>query len=412
MFRVPPNIVLRKLVPVTYKKCCMMKRKFILHITSLPQSPLVQVFEPPFKYKSLINHHKSTERFLPTIITERYMYNSTHHKILKETKDSQNKISENGKWLSELKPYMDLMRFDRPVGTLLIFWPCGWSIALAAAPGCLPDLYYLSLFATGAFLMRGAGCTINDMLDRDIDAKVDRTKFRPLVKRTISTFDTWNFLATQLGLSLVILLQFNWNSIILGASCLGLVITYPLMKRVTYWPQFFLGLTLNWGALLGWCAVHGTVDWISCLPLYTAGICWTIIYDTIYAHQDKVDDIVQGTKSTAIRFGEKTKIWLTGFAVVMMTNLSTVGFITDLTWPFYTSLGVIAAHVTHQIYSLNIHDPVDCAKKWRANNQLGLILFLGIMLGTYMKKEGSSKSKNEKTSNTELAHLHPSSFSF
>ncbi|CAD6992812.1 unnamed protein product [Ceratitis capitata] len=161
------------------------------------------------------------------------------------------------------------------------------SIALSANAGCWPDWKMLGLFATGALIMRGAGCTINDLWDKDIDAKVERTP--------------------QLSLGLLVLLQLNWQSIVLGASSLGLVITYPLMKRITYWPQLVLGMAFNWGALLGWCATQGAVNWEACLPLYLSGICWTIVYDTIYAHQDKFDDIQIGVKSTALRFGENTK---------------------------------------------------------------------------------------------------------
>lgn len=172
-------------------------------------------------------------------------------------------------------------------GSWLLFWPCAWSIALSSAPGTLPDITALALFGIGAFIMRGAGCTINDMWDKDIDAKVERTKNRPLVNRQISQLDALVFLSGQLSVGLMVLMQLNWQSILLGASSLGLVIIYPLMKRITYWPQFVLGMTFNWGALLGWCATQGSVDWAACLPLYTAGVCWTIVYDTIYAHQVK-----------------------------------------------------------------------------------------------------------------------------
>lgn len=159
---------------------------------------------------------------------------------------------------------------------------------MSAAPGQLPDLKTLALFAGGAVIMRGAGCTINDLWDRDIDAKVERTKNRPLVNRQITVFDTWVFLSAQLSVGLMVLLQLNWASIMLGSYSLALVTLYPLMKRVTYWPQFVLGMTFNYGALLGWCATQGAVHLPACLPLYMAGISWTIIYDTIYAHQVRI----------------------------------------------------------------------------------------------------------------------------
>lgn len=170
-------------------------------------------------------------------------------------------------------------------GSWLLFWPCGWSIALSATAGELPDVKTLALFGCGALIMRGAGCTINDLWDKDIDAKVERTKNRPLVNNEIKSLDAWVFLSGQLSVGLMVLLQLNWTSIVIGACSLGLVIIYPLMKRITYWPQFVLGMTFNYGAILGWCATQGSIDLAACLPLYVAGISWTIIYDTIYAHQ-------------------------------------------------------------------------------------------------------------------------------
>lgn len=156
---------------------------------------------------------------------------------------------------------------------------------MSAAAGGLPDLKMLTLFGLGALVMRGAGCTINDLWDKNIDAKVERTKNRPLASKEISPLDAWVFLSGQLSVGLMILLQLNWPSIVLGACSLGLVTIYPLMKRITYWPQLMLGMTFNYGALLGWCATQGSIDLSACLPLYIAGISWTIVYDTIYAHQ-------------------------------------------------------------------------------------------------------------------------------
>lgn len=156
---------------------------------------------------------------------------------------------------------------------------------MSATAGELPDLKTLALFGCGALIMRGAGCTINDLWDKDIDAKVERTKNRPLVNKEINSLDAWIFLSAQLSVGLIILLQLNWLSILTGATSLGLVTIYPLMKRITYWPQFVLGMTFNYGALLGWCATQESINFAACLPLYVAGISWTIIYDTIYAHQ-------------------------------------------------------------------------------------------------------------------------------
>eukprot|EP00074_Homo_sapiens_P074010 XP_011530161.2 4-hydroxybenzoate polyprenyltransferase, mitochondrial isoform X3 [Homo sapiens] len=248
-----------------------------------------------------------------------------------------------------LQPYLRLMRLDKPIGTWLLYLPCTWSIGLAAEPGCFPDWYMLSLFGTGAILMRGAGCTINDMWDQDYDKKVTRTANRPIAAGDISTFQSFVFLGGQLTLALGVLLCLNYYSIALGAGSLLLVITYPLMKRISYWPQLALGLTFNWGALLGWSAIKGSCDPSVCLPLYFSGVMWTLIYDTIYAHQDKRDDVLIGLKSTALRFGENTKPWLSGFSVAMLGALSLVGVNSGQTAPYYAALGAVGAHLTHQI---------------------------------------------------------------
>ncbi|KAK2497665.1 hypothetical protein MC885_016837 [Smutsia gigantea] len=289
-----------------------------------------------------------------------------------------------------VQPYLRLMRLDKPIGTWLLYLPCTWSIGLAAEPGCFPDWYMLSLFGTGAVLMRGAGCTINDMWDRNYDKKVTRTANRPIAAGDISIFQSFVFLGGQLTLALGILLCLNYYSIALGAASLFLVITYPLMKRVTYWPQLALGLTFNWGALLGWSAIKGSCDPSVCLPLYFSGIMWTLIYDTIYAHQ-----------STALRFRENTKQWLSGFSVAMLASLSLVGVNSDQTVPYYTALAAIAAHLTHQIYTLDIHRPEDCWDKFTSNRTLGLIVFLGIVLGNLWKEKQIDKAKKNIDSKTE-----------
>ncbi|XP_055495502.1 4-hydroxybenzoate polyprenyltransferase, mitochondrial [Leucoraja erinacea] len=284
-----------------------------------------------------------------------------------------------------LQPYLRLMRLDKPIGTWLLYLPCTWSIGLAAEPGCLPDMSMLTLFGTGAILMRGAGCTINDMWDKDIDRKVARTENRPIAAGEISRSQAFVFLGGQLSLALAVLLCLNYYSISLGAASLGLVVIYPLMKRLTYWPQLILGLTFNWGALLGWSAVKGLCDWSICLPLYISGVMWTLIYDTIYAHQDKADDILVGVKSTALKFQEQTKQWLLGFSTVMLTGLTVVGLNSEQTLPYYVAVVAVGAHLAHQISSLDINNPQDCWKKFCLNRILGLVLFSGIVFGNLWK---------------------------
>uniref|UniRef100_T1IY16 4-hydroxybenzoate polyprenyltransferase, mitochondrial n=1 Tax=Strigamia maritima TaxID=126957 RepID=T1IY16_STRMM len=284
-----------------------------------------------------------------------------------------------------LQPYLRLMRVDKPIGTWLLFWPCGWSLALAAgANSVFPDPSLVFLFGAGAFFMRGAGCTINDMWDRDLDAKVERTKNRPLASGELTMLDALACLAGQLGISLCILLQLN--CIVLGTSSLGIVIAYPLMKRLTNWPQLTLGMAFNWGALLGWSAVYGSCNWAVCFPLYLAGISWTLVYDTIYAHQDTTDDLIVGIKSTALTFGKYTRQWLTLFSTSMIANLCAVGVMADQTLPYFMSVTLAGGILAHQIVALDIADSEDCKQKFQANKHVGTLIFLGILLGNLYSK--------------------------
>ncbi|XP_044536389.1 4-hydroxybenzoate polyprenyltransferase, mitochondrial isoform X1 [Gracilinanus agilis] len=298
-----------------------------------------------------------------------------------------------------LQPYLRLMRLDKPIGTWLLYLPCTWSIGLAAEPGCFPDWSMLSLFGTGAVLMRGAGCTINDMWDQEYDKKVTRTANRPIAAGDISTFHSLIFLGGQLSLALCVLLCLNYYSIALGAASLSLVVIYPLMKRITYWPQLALGLTFNWGALLGWSAIKGSCDVSVCLPLYLSGVMWTLIYDTIYAHQDKRDDALIGLKSTALRFKEDTKQWLSGFSIVMLSGLTLAGLNCDQTIPYYAAVAAIGAHLAHQIYTLDIHKPEDCWAKFTSNRTVGFVLFIGIILGNLWKEKKPKELKEHGDNN-------------
>ncbi|VDK46047.1 unnamed protein product [Cylicostephanus goldi] len=184
-----------------------------------------------------------------------------------------------------LKPYLQLMRLHTPTGSWLLYWPCTWSIALATPAGQLPSLYYLLLFGAGSVLMRGAGCVVNDILDKEYDKRVERTKMRPLACGTLNQRQAISFLAVLLSSSLAILLQFNWFSVAVGASSLIAIVIYPLAKRYTYWPQFVLGATLNWGVLIAWAEMLPMDQFYTVLPLYCSTILHTVIYDTIYSHQ-------------------------------------------------------------------------------------------------------------------------------
>ncbi|XP_006833530.2 4-hydroxybenzoate polyprenyltransferase, mitochondrial [Amborella trichopoda] len=279
------------------------------------------------------------------------------------------------------RPYAHLSRLDKPVGTWLLAWPCMWSITLAAPPGNLPDFKLLTLFGCGALLLRGAGCTVNDLLDRDMDQKVERTKLRPIASGLLTPFQGLCFLGFQLFLGLGILLQLNNYSRILGASSLLLVFSYPLMKRLTFWPQAYLGLTFNWGALLGWAAIRGSLDPTIILPLYTSGVFWTLIYDTIYAHQDKEDDLRVGVKSTALRFGDLTKNWISSFSVACIACLTLSGLNAELGWPFFMSLTFAAGQLGWQIWTVDLSCRADCNRKFVSNKWFGAIVFSGVLLG-------------------------------
>mmetsp|Transcript_21466 Transcript_21466/g.64406 ORF Transcript_21466/g.64406 Transcript_21466/m.64406 type:complete len:588 (-) Transcript_21466:108-1871(-) len=278
-------------------------------------------------------------------------------------------------------PYAHLMRLDKPIGTWLLAWPCAWSIALAAEPGGLPDMKLLGLFAAGALLLRGAGCTVNDLWDRDLDKKVERTRNRPLASGALSASQAIGFLALQLSLGLAILLQLNDYSKVMGAASLLLVGTYPLMKRVTFWPQAFLGLTINWGALMGYAAAQGTCDWPIVLPLYAGAACWTIVYDTIYAHQDTKDDSKIGIRSTALLFGENTKAILSGFAAASILGFSAAGAAAGMSWPYYAGTSAAAVHMAWQLGTVDLRNGPDCMAKFVSNKYLGGLMFAGAVAG-------------------------------
>ncbi|BAF23631.1 Os08g0388900 [Oryza sativa Japonica Group] len=210
---------------------------------------------------------------------------------------------------------------------------------------------------------------------------VERTKSRPLASGILTPTQGVGFLGFQLLLGLPILLQLNNLSQILGVFSLLLVFSYPLMKRFTYWPQAYLGLVFNWGALIGWAAMKGTIDPAIILPLYTAGICWTLVYDTIYAHQDKEDDVKVGVKSTALRFGDSTKPWISGFGAACIANLALSGYNADLAWPYYPFLAAASAHLAWQVSTVDLSDRLDCNRKFVSNKWFGALIFGGILCG-------------------------------
>ncbi|MBM3524933.1 MAG: 4-hydroxybenzoate octaprenyltransferase [Alphaproteobacteria bacterium] len=275
-------------------------------------------------------------------------------------------------------PYARLARIDRPIGTWLLLFPCWWGLALAS-PGW-PSPWLFAVFALGAFVMRGAGCTYNDIVDRDFDGRVARTADRPIPSGAVSVRQALVFLLAQLLLGLVILLNLNRATVLLGVTSLALVFTYPLMKRVTWWPQFFLGLAFNWGALMGWAAVTGSLGWAPVL-LYLGGIAWTLGYDTIYAHQDKEDDALIGVKSSARRLGDRTRqaLWAFYAAAVALFGASIAA--AGLAWPAWIGLGGVALQLAWQAAKIDTDSPADCLAKFKSNRLAGWLLLAGIVAG-------------------------------
>lgn len=281
-----------------------------------------------------------------------------------------------------LRPYLRLIRADRPIGFWLLMLPCWWSTALAAPAGSLPDWRLLLLFFIGSVVMRGAGCVLNDIADRDIDAQVARTRGRPLPSGAISVKAAAAFMGLLLLAGLGVLLSLNSFSVWLGIASLLPVAVYPFMKRITYWPQAVLGIAFNWGALIGWSAVRGDLGWPAIL-LYAAGIAWTLGYDTIYAHQDKEDDAVVGVKSTALRLGEKTRPFLWLVYGLMVLLIGAAGWMVGLAWPFWIGLAFAALHLGHQAAASDFDDGADCLAKFKSNARLGAIVFIAIAAGQW-----------------------------
>jgi 4-hydroxybenzoate polyprenyltransferase len=276
-----------------------------------------------------------------------------------------------------LQPYAVLARWDRPIGSWLLLLPGWWALALA--PGW-PDLRLVALFALGAVAMRGAGCVINDLIDRDLDARVERTRQRPLASGRLGVPQALTFLALQSLVGALVLLAFNRFAVGLALASLPLIVIYPLMKRVTWWPQAFLGITFNWGALVGWAAATGELA-APALLLYAAGFFWTLGYDTIYAHQDKADDALIGIRSSARRLGAATPRWLWGFYGVTLVLLAAAGWSAGLGPGFYLLLLAVAGHFAWQIRTLELDDPRSCLRRFRSNRDLGLLVCLAILAG-------------------------------
>lgn len=313
-----------------------------------------------------------------------------------QSRTGQGRVADapSGHWVyralpRRIWPYAQLARWDRPIGWWLLLWPCWWSAALAPSAhvqagmplwSVLPSPWHLVLFLIGAIAMRGAGCTYNDLADEAIDAAVERTRSRPLPSRQVTRQQAWFFLVLQALAGLAMLVQFNPFAVVLGICSLAIVAVYPFMKRVTDWPQFFLGLAFSWGALMGWAAHYGSLGWPPLL-LYAGSILWVIGYDTIYAHQDKEDDALVGVRSTARLFGDNTKAWLAGLYGGALVLMAVAFALARVPLPAFAGLVAAGIHMTRQIRVLDIDDPDQCLRLFHSNKVVGWLIFIGLLAG-------------------------------
>lgn len=283
------------------------------------------------------------------------------------------------------RPYLRLMRLDRPIGTWLLLFPCWWSLALAEIDEGRPhpSLWYMLLLAIGALVMRGAGCAYNDYVDRDFDAQVARTASRPIPSGQVTPEDALVLIGILGAIGLAVLLQFNWFTVFLGATSLALVLIYPYMKRYTYWPQLVLGLAFNWGALVGWAADEASLA-AAPVALYFGAVAWTIGYDTIYAHQDAEDDLMLGLKSTALKFGDDSPTWVGVFYSIAIVLWIVAGFLAGAHLIFFLTLALVGLQLAWQVSSLDIADPRNCLRRFRSNRDVGLAIFLGLAVDMFL----------------------------
>lgn len=284
------------------------------------------------------------------------------------------------------RPYLRLARYDRPIGSWLLLMPCWWSAALAA--GVAHDVRSLPLvvllFFIGAFVMRGAGCTWNDITDRDLDAKVERTRSRPIPAGQVSVTQAVAFMVAQALIGLLVLLQFNRFAVMTGIASLVIVAIYPFMKRITWWPQVVLGLAFSYGALMGFAVTLERID-LTAIALYAGSIAWVIAYDTIYAHQDAEDDALIGVKSTARLFGARTHRALVIFYGLAVLLIGTAFALAGARWPAWIGLAAFALHLGWQVRRLDTSDGALCLRIFKSNRDAGFILFASLVVDAVMR---------------------------
>ena len=283
----------------------------------------------------------------------------------------------------KLQTYIELTRINKPTGYMLLFWPCLWGLTLSYdfTTEINNFLFYSFLFFLGSILMRSAGCIINDVVDKDFDRKVERTKYRPIASGKISVFKAIVLSCTLCLLALIVLLQFNKITVIMAIASMPLAFTYPYMKRFTYWPQLYLGITFNYGLLLGWSSIQNNIT-ITPFVFYFGAIFWTLGYDTIYGFQDIKDDEIIGVKSTSIKFKNNPKIFLIICYLISIISLILTGYLMKFSLVFYIFLLFPILHLfIYQIKNLDINNNLQCLKIFKSNNSLGMLIFLNILIG-------------------------------
>jgi len=285
--------------------------------------------------------------------------------------------------MKQLNLFIELTRLKKPIGFMLLFWPCAWGLTLAYdfSDNLNNYFFYLTLFFLGSVLMRSAGCIVNDILDKEFDKKVSRTKDRPIASEKISIKLGLTYIIYLCFMALLVLLNFNTFTIILALGSMPLAFTYPLMKRYTYWPQLFLGITFNYGLILGWVCIRNQIE-LAPILLYIGAIFWTLGFDTIYGYQDIKDDEIIGVKSTSIKFKENPKLFLIICYSIFMLSLILVGLFMKFSSMFYLFLSIPILHLfLYQIYNFNFKNPKSSLKIFKTNNLLGAIVLFNILIG-------------------------------
>ena len=285
--------------------------------------------------------------------------------------------------MKQLNLFIELTRLKRPIGYMLLFWPCAWGLTLAYdfSKNLNDYFFYMLLFLLGSILMRSAGCIVNDILDKEFDKKVSRTKNRPIASGKISLKLALTYVVFLCFIALLVLLNFNTFTIILALCSMPLAFSYPLMKRYTYWPQLFLGITFNYGLILGWVCIANEIELVPII-LYIGAIFWTLGFDTIYGYQDIKDDEIIGLKSTSIKFKNNPKKFISLCYIILIISLLTLGYLMEFNFIYFISIGITSCYLfINQIKNLDISNPLNCLKKFKSNNFFGLIVLVNIIIG-------------------------------